>query len=52
MVMAVILPMGFIFGWLFIRFGLIASISAHVTYNTLLLLLSFLASKLPEPAGL
>lgn len=52
MVMAVILPAGFVFGWLFIRFGLIAAISAHVTYNSLLLLISFLASKLPEPEGL
>ena len=51
MVIAVILPVGFIFGWLFIRFGLMASIAAHVTYNSLLLALALLASRLPEPGS-
>ncbi len=51
MVLAVLLPVGFVFGWIFIRFGLIASIAAHVSYNSLLLTLAFLASKIPEPAG-
>jgi len=52
MVIAVLLPVGFVFGWVFIRFGLIASIAAHVSYNSLLLALAFLASKIPEPAGI
>ena len=38
--------------WLFQRYGLIAAISGHISYNSLLLALAFIASKIPEPAGL
>ena len=50
--LVVILPVGFVLGWLFMRYGLIAAISGHISYNSLLLLLAFLASKIPEPAGI
>ena len=50
--LAVILPVGWVLGWLFIRYGLLAAMAGHVTYNSLLLTLAFLASKLPEPEGL
>jgi len=35
----VILPIGVVLGWLFLRFGILASIAGHITYNGLLLLL-------------
>jgi hypothetical protein len=47
---AVILPVGFAFGWLFLRYGMAAAIAAHVTYNSLLLFLAYLATSLPQPA--
>jgi membrane protease YdiL (CAAX protease family) len=50
--LVVILPVGYVLGWLFMRYGLVAAISGHISYNSLLLLLAFLASKIPEPAGL
>jgi membrane protease YdiL (CAAX protease family) len=46
---AVILPVGFVLGWLFLRYGLLAAIAGHVTYNGLLLFLAALASGLPQP---
>jgi len=46
---AVILPVGFVLGWLFIRRGMAGAIGGHVTYNSLLLFLTLLASYLPEP---
>lgn len=46
---AVILPVGFILGWLFLRLGMAGAIAGHVTYNALLLFLTLLASYLPEP---
>jgi len=46
----VLLPVAFVLGWLFLRHGMAAAISGHVTYNSLLLLLAYLASKLPAPA--
>jgi membrane protease YdiL (CAAX protease family) len=46
---AVILPVGFVLGWLFLRWGMAAAVAGHVTYNSLLLFLSLLASALPEP---
>ncbi|MEA2026573.1 MAG: type II CAAX endopeptidase family protein [Chloroflexota bacterium] len=46
----VLLPVAFVFGWLFLRHGMAAAIGGHVTYNSLLLLLAYLASKLPAPA--
>ena len=47
---AVILPVGLVFGWLFLRHGMAAAIAAHVTYNSLLLFLAYLASTLPQAA--
>jgi uncharacterized protein len=46
---AVILPVGFAFGWLFLRYGMAAAIAAHVTYNSLLLFLAYLATTLSQP---
>ena len=47
---AVILPVGFALGWLFLRHGMAAAIAAHVSYNSLLLFLAYLASAFPPPA--
>jgi len=46
---AVILPVGLVLGWLFLRRGMAAAIGGHVTYNTLLLTLALIASRIPEP---
>jgi membrane protease YdiL (CAAX protease family) len=35
----VILPLGFLLGWLFLRRGIVAAIAGHMTYNGLLLVL-------------
>jgi membrane protease YdiL (CAAX protease family) len=43
---SVILPVGFVLGWLFLRRGLAAAIAGHVTYNGLLLALALLAGSL------
>jgi membrane protease YdiL (CAAX protease family) len=48
--LVVILPIGFALGWLFLRRGMAGAIGGHVTYNSLLLILAFLASKIPDPA--
>jgi membrane protease YdiL (CAAX protease family) len=45
----VLVPVAFVLGWLFLRYGIIGAISGHVTYNSLLLILAFIASQLPEP---
>lgn len=47
---AVILPLGLVLGWLFLRLGILGAIAGHVTYNTLLLALLVLRASLPEPA--
>jgi membrane protease YdiL (CAAX protease family) len=47
--LAVLLPVAFVLGSLFLRYGMAGAIAGHVTYNSLLLTLAFLASKLPEP---
>jgi membrane protease YdiL (CAAX protease family) len=39
----VILPLGFVLGWLFQRRGMVAAIAGHVTYNGILLVLTALA---------
>jgi membrane protease YdiL (CAAX protease family) len=44
---AVILPVGLVLGWLFVRRGMAAAIAGHVTYNSLLLFLSLVAASLP-----
>jgi membrane protease YdiL (CAAX protease family) len=49
--LVVILPVAYVLGWLFQQRGLAAAMSGHITYNSLLLMLAFLASKIPEPAG-
>lgn len=49
--LVVILPVGYVLGWLFQQRGLLSAFTGHITYNSLLLTLAFLASKLPEPAG-
>jgi membrane protease YdiL (CAAX protease family) len=49
--LVVILPVGYVLGWLFERYGLVAAISGHISYNSLLLALAFLASTVPDPAG-
>jgi hypothetical protein len=45
----VLLPVAFVLGWLFLRYGMAGAISGHITYNSLLLLLAYLASKIPDP---
>ena len=45
----VLVPVAFVFGWLFLRHGLIAAIGGHITYNSLLLTLAYLASRIPDP---
>jgi membrane protease YdiL (CAAX protease family) len=42
---AVILPLGFVLGWLFLRYGMAAAIAGHVTYNGLLLALVLVAPR-------
>ncbi len=39
---AIILPVGFVLGWLFIRRGIVASIAGHMTYNGVFLALLLL----------
>lgn len=43
----VILPLGLVLGWLFLRHGIVAAIAGHVTYNGLLLVLLVLATSQP-----
>ena len=44
---AVILPVGSVLGWLFLRRGMSGAIAGHVTYNSTLLFLSLLVAALP-----
>jgi membrane protease YdiL (CAAX protease family) len=44
LVLAEILPLGFLLGWLFLQRGMLASIAGHATYNGVLLLLLALGS--------
>jgi membrane protease YdiL (CAAX protease family) len=46
----VILPLGLVLGWLFLRQGLLGAIGGHMTYNSILLLLLLIRSTLPEAA--
>ena len=48
--LVVIAPVGLVLGWLFLRYGLLAAISGHITYNSLLLALAYVASRVPEPS--
>jgi membrane protease YdiL (CAAX protease family) len=47
---AVILPVGLLLGWLFVRYGMPGAIAGHVTYNTFLLVLLLLATLAGVPA--
>lgn len=49
--LVVLLPVGFVLGWLFVRRGLAASITAHMTYNGIVFGLLLLSTMLPLPAG-
>jgi membrane protease YdiL (CAAX protease family) len=42
LVLAEIVPLGFILGWLFLQRGILGSIAGHITYNSILLLLPVL----------
>jgi membrane protease YdiL (CAAX protease family) len=46
--LVVLLPVGYFLGRLFERYGMAAAISGHITYNSTLLLVAFLASRIPE----
>jgi membrane protease YdiL (CAAX protease family) len=46
---AIILPVAFVLGWLFLRRGLAGAMAGHITYNSTLLFLSLLVQSLPEP---
>jgi membrane protease YdiL (CAAX protease family) len=46
---AVILPLGFVLGWLFLRRGLLAAVTGHMTYNGLVLGLALLRDELVPP---
>ena len=47
---AVILPVGLVLGWLFLRRGMAAAIGGHIAYNGLLLGLALLLGGLTTPA--
>jgi membrane protease YdiL (CAAX protease family) len=49
LVLAVIVPVGGVLGWLMLRRGLVASVVGHVTYNGILVGLMVLAQFLPAP---
>jgi membrane protease YdiL (CAAX protease family) len=49
--LVVLLPVGFVLGWLFIRRGLAASVTAHMTYNGIVFGLLLLSSLVPVPPG-
>ncbi len=50
LVLAVIGPVGFGLGWLFLRRGLIAAIAGHAAFNLFGVLVTILAENLPPPA--
>jgi membrane protease YdiL (CAAX protease family) len=47
---AVILPLGVVLGWLFVRHGMIGSITGHITYNSFLLFLLLLSTTVTQTA--
>jgi len=49
--LVVLLPVGFVLGWLFLRRGLAASVTGHMTYNGIVFGLLLLSSMLPAPTG-
>lgn len=44
--LAVILPLGFVLGWLFLRRGLLSATVGHITYNGILVVLLVIATEL------
>ena len=48
----VLVPVAFVLGWLFLRYGLAGAIAGHITYNGFLLALAALAGQLPEPGSI
>jgi membrane protease YdiL (CAAX protease family) len=50
LVLAVILPVGAVLGWLMLRRGLVASIVGHITYNGILIGLLVASTLVPTPA--
>lgn len=50
LVVAVIGPVGYALGWLFLRRGLIAAIAGHAAFNLFAVLVLILAQLLPAPA--
>jgi membrane protease YdiL (CAAX protease family) len=51
LVVVLLLPIGAFLGWLFLSRGLVAAVAAHVTYNGIGLLLTFLRDFIPPPSG-
>ena len=51
LVLAVILPVGFALGWLFMRRGLVASIAGHAAFNLFAVLVLVMQQYLPPPPG-
>ena len=45
LLLVVLTPVGYVFGWLFLRYGMVGAISGHISYNSILLLLAFLAGE-------
>ncbi|CAN5689142.1 hypothetical protein BH23CHL7_BH23CHL7_13770 [soil metagenome] len=50
LVLAVIVPVGAVLGWLMLNRGLVASVAGHITYNGILIGLMVLTRFLPVPA--
>jgi membrane protease YdiL (CAAX protease family) len=51
LVLAIILPVGYVLGWLFLRFGILAALGGHIGYTSILLALAYLARQQPVPPG-
>jgi membrane protease YdiL (CAAX protease family) len=50
-ILSVILPLGFVLGWLYLRRGLLAPIVAHITYNGILVVLLVLSTQITPVAN-
>lgn len=48
LVLAQIIPLGLVLGWLFVRRGIVASIAGHATYNAVIFVATLLLSNLPN----
>jgi membrane protease YdiL (CAAX protease family) len=51
LVLAEIMPLGFVLGWLFLQRGILASIAGHVAYNSILLLLPIVLESSTRVSG-